>query len=144
MLTLSGCFSLPFVIPRFSEPLSVWQSEYFEPSSKTLVSKDRSQYDSRLRRSLGKYGFEVQSAVPKKTTPKQGQEGYGLKFTYHRQQKCMWNNEWQIHGVYEISDLKTDEVMVVLEKGGVTGPCKDLRDQVFPELAKALNEVWNP
>jgi len=145
-LMLSGCgviLALPFAVPHFSAPLSVWRINDFEPESKVLVLLTRGLYDNKIKESLAGYDFDIRSYPKGKTVIPNNELRYGLTFHYDRKQKCMTqNNEWLIEGVYEISRLESNEVVMKLEKGGVTGSCGDFRDQIFPDMAKALSDSW--
>ena len=139
-----------------SAPISVTQLDTLDVDSRIFVLLNSGQYDSRLRIALAKYGFKLKfnpsTNVVTSTEESQFHSDaffpsnlrYGLRFSYQKDIKCLWNSEWLIHGVIEVTDLSKNDVVLIIEKGGMTGSCKDLRDQVFPELAKALNEVWNP
>lgn len=52
------------------------------------------------------------------------------------------NNEQLIEVTYKISRSRLNEVIMGLEKGGVTGSCNDFRGHIFPDMAKALSDVW--
>ena len=143
---ISGCgviLSLPFAVPHFSAPLSIWSLKHFEPESRVLVLLTRGPYDAKVRESLAGYDFDIRSYPKGNTVIPNNELRYGLAFHYDRKQKCMTqNNEWLIEGVYEISRLGSNEVVMKLEKGGVTGSCNDFRDHVFPDMAKALSDAW--
>lgn len=142
----TGCVaiaSLPYTLPHFSAPLSIWRSDDFIAGERVLTLLSRGPYDNNIKASLSQHGFSLR--VNANRSKENVDTGFGLSFTYDRKQKCpSLNNEWLIKGFYEISDIKTGEVLLTIEKGGVTGSCGNVfRDQIFPELAVALSNTWD-
>jgi len=144
LIVLTGC----------SSGLQVTQLENFTPESREFVLLTSGEFDSKVRVSLAKYGFKLKKFSSTTTVAKTNIEAaqteiyekaearYGLSFYYSKQLQCAWNSEWVIEGTYEVTDLRTNDVLLIITKGGLTGSCRDLRDHVFPELAAALNSSW--
>jgi len=149
-----------FLLPLFvilagcSSGLQVTELESFTPESREFVFLTSGEFDTKIRISLAKYGFKLKKFSTTTTIAKTDVEAakteiydkaearYGLSFYYSKQLKCAWNSEWVIEGTYEVTDLRTNDVLLIVSKGGLTGSCRDLRDHVFPELANALNASW--
>lgn len=127
----------------------------FTPESKTIALLENSQWDAKLRAELAKKGFRVLRFVSTDTVVSKGKEGelarvhreaearYGISFRWEHVDSCIYNASRLINGTLEVTDLRTNEVMLIIEKGGWTGPCADPRGMVFEDLAAALLRVWN-
>jgi len=134
--------------------LSVERLQDFTPRSKVLVLTDHTRWDPRIRKELSKKGFKVLKFASIDKIISKGVKGeiakihneaearYGLTFYWEQVDRCIYNASKLINGTFEISDLRTNEVLLVIEKGGWTGPCADPRGMVFIDLAQALSEVW--
>ena len=143
-ITLSGC----------ATSLKVEKLQDFTPQSKTFVLLSTSQWDSKIRTDLSKRGFKVLRFASQNQVIAEGKEGeiarvfneaearYGLTFTWEGVDRCISNSSRLINGTFEITDIKTNEVLLVIEKGGWTGPCADPRGMVFEDLADALSNAW--
>lgn len=134
--------------------LRVERLQSFTPESKTIVLLASSQWDAKLRAELAKKGFRVLRFASTDTVVSKGKEGelarvyreaearYGLSFSWEQVDRCIYNASRLINGTLEVTDLRTNEVVLVIEKGGWTGPCADPRGMVFEDLAEALLKVW--
>jgi hypothetical protein len=134
--------------------LRVEKLQDFSPDSKTVVLLNSSQWDAKLRTELAKKGFKVLRFAARDTVISEGKEGeiarvareaaarYGITFSWEEVDRCIYNSSRLINGTLEISDLQTNEVLLVIEKGGWTGPCADPRGMVFEDLADALSKNW--
>jgi hypothetical protein len=143
-VALSGC----------ATSLKVEKLQDFTPQSKTFVLLSTSQWDSKIRTDLSKKGFKVLRFAYQNQVISEGKEGeiarvfneaearYGLTFTWEDVDRCIYNSSRLINGTFEITDIKTNEVLLVIEKGGWTGPCADPRGMVFEDLAEALLNAW--
>ena len=147
-------FFFLLILGSCSSGLQITELQNFEPESKEFVLLTSGEFDSKVRISLAKYGFKLKKFAATKTVARTDREAgqtevfdqaearYGLSFFYSKQLQCAWNSEWVIEGTYEVTDLRTNDVLLIITKGGLTGSCRDLRDHVFPELAAALNKAW--
>ncbi|MDY0211804.1 MAG: hypothetical protein RBR06_02220 [Desulfuromonadaceae bacterium] len=145
-LFLAGC----------AAPLSVEKLQEFKPESKVVVFVNSTRYDTKLRVALAKKGFKVLKFSSNQSVVTEGKADeiarsyneaaarYGITFYHFQVDRCIGNSSKLIDGVIEISDLQTNEVLMVIEKGGWTGPCAlDMRGDVFDGLAQALSENWS-
>ena len=135
--------------------LRVERLQSFTPESKTIALLGSSQWDAKLRAELAKKGFRVLRFVSTDTVVSKGKEGelarvyrevearYGISFSWEQVDRCIYNASRLINGTLEVTDLRTNEVVLVIEKGGWTGPCADPRGMVFEDLAEALLKVWH-
>ena len=143
-IVLSGC----------ATSLKVEKLQDFTPQSKTFVMLSTTQWDPKIRTDLTKKGFKVLRFASQNQVVAEGKEGeiarvfneaearYGLTFTWENVDQCIYNSSRLINGTLEITDIKTNEVLLVIEKGGWTGPCADPRGMVFEDLAEALSNAW--
>lgn len=134
--------------------LSIERLQDFNPRSKVLVLTEHTRWDPKIRKELSKKGFKVLKYASINKVISEGGKGeiakihneaearYGLTFYWEQVDSCIYNTSKLINGTFEISDLRTNEVLLVIEKGGWTGPCADPRGMVFVDLAQALSEVW--
>jgi len=143
-LVLSGC----------AASLTVDKLQDFKPQSKVVVLTDSSRFDAKLRTELAKKGFKVLKYASTQKVVSEGNDGeiarvfneaeasYGLTFYWEQVDRCIYNASKLINGTFEVTDLRTNEVLLVIEKGGWTGPCADPRGMVFEGLAQALLDNW--
>lgn len=144
-LTLGGC----------AAPLRVEKLQDFAPQSDTFVLLSSSPWDSKLRVELSKKGFKVLKFASQNTVVAKGGDGelarvfdeaearYGLSLSWVDIDGCVQNSSKVIDATLEVTDIKTNEVLLVIEKGGFTGPCGPPRDMVFEGLANALADSWH-
>jgi hypothetical protein len=144
LLILSGC----------AASLTVDKLQDFKPSSKVLVLTNSSRYDAKIRKELAKKGFKVLKFASTHKVITEGGNGeiarvhneaearYGITFYWEQVDRCIYNTSKLINGTFEITDIRTNEVLLVIEKGGWTGPCADPRGMVFEDLAQALSDNW--
>lgn len=144
IIALGGC----------ATPLKVEKLQDFTPQSKTFVLLSTTQWDSKIRTDLSKKGFKVLRFASQNKVIAEGKEGeiarvfneaearYGLTFLWEGVDRCIYNSSRLINGTFEVTDIKTNEVLLVIEKGGWTGPCADPRGMVFEDLAEALSNAW--
>lgn len=143
-IILSGC----------AASLNVEKLQDFTPQSKTFVLLSTSRWDSKIRTDLSKKGFKVLKFSSQEQVIAEGKKReiarvfneasarYGITFTWEHVDRCVYNSSILINGTFEITDLKTNEVLLVIEKGGWTGPCADPRGMVFEDLAEAMSNAW--
>jgi hypothetical protein len=132
-LALTGC----------ATSLKVEKLQDFTPQSRTFVLLSTTQWDSKIRADLAKKGFKVLRFASQNKVIAEGKDGeiarvfneaearYGLTFSWEGVDRCIYNSSRLINGTFEITDIKTNEVLLVIEKGGWTGPC-----------AEALSNAW--
>jgi len=143
-----------FALIGCATSLKVEKLQDFTPQSRTFVLLSTTQWDSKIRADLAKKGFKVLRFASQNKVIAEGKEGeiarvfneaearYGLTFSWEEVDHCIYNSSRLINGTFEITDLKINEVILVIEKGGWTGPCADPRGLVFEDLAEALSNAW--
>lgn len=153
MLKIMIAFSA-IALSSCATSLKVEKLQEFIPQSKTFVLLSATQWDSKIRTDLSKKGFKVLRFASQNRVIAEGNDGeiarvfneaearYGLTFTWEDVDRCIYNSSRLINGTFEITDIKTNEVLLVIEKGGWTGPCADPRGMVFEDLAEALSNAW--
>ena len=135
-------------------PLSIDRIKAFTPESKILLLTNNSRYDAKIRTALAKNGFKVLKWSSQQQVVSKGQDGelariyneatarYGLTFYWEFVARCAYNSTKQIDGTFEITDINTNEVLLVIENGGMTGACGQAGGTVFDGLAEALLQNW--
>ena len=135
--------------------LTIERLQEFDTNSRILVFTDSTRWDAKLRVALAKVGFKVLKYASVDTVVSEGENDefarvyneaearYGLTFYWEQVDRCIYNSSKLINGTFEITDLKLNEVLLVIEKGGWTGPCADPRGMVFTDLAEALSNIWD-
>ena len=137
-------------------PLSIERIRAFTPESKIIALTGSSRYDAKIRTALAKKGFKVLKWVSQQQVVSKGQDGelariyneatarYGLTVYWSDYvDRCTYNKSRKLDGTFEITDINTNEVILVIEKGGWTGPCAGLGIvTVWDHLAEALLQNW--
>jgi hypothetical protein len=127
-----------------------------DPADKRLVLLSGSVWDPQVRSALARKGFSVarfasQRSIERDISPtererfRQAEARYGLTvYLGPIVDRCLINENVK-YGVvtYEITDIRRNEVLFTLERGGGTGPCAWHQDNVFEALADALLQVWH-
>ena len=136
-------------------PLTVDKLQDFTPSSKTIVLLESTKFDLEIRKALAKQGFKTMKFSTVNRVVSEGKEGeiarlhneaearYGLAFYWEFLDRCVVNASKKINGTFEITDLKTNEVLLIIEQGGWSGDCAFHEGTLFNDLAKSLRESWN-
>ncbi len=144
ILSLTGC----------ATSLRIDKLQNFEPESKIFVLNNSNRFDAQLRVALAKKGFKVMGLASTQQVISKGKENeiariyneaearYGITFYWELIDRCIYNSSRLINGTFEITDLKTNEVLLVIENGGWTGPCADPRGLIFDEVAQTLSDYW--
>tara|TARA_B100001287_G_C22351975_1_gene375633 strand:- start:63 stop:524 length:462 start_codon:yes stop_codon:yes gene_type:complete len=143
VVVLSGCAVTP----------SVTILEEFNPDTKTIVLLSSGPWDKELRINLAKKGFKILKFASVNTiTNKQGskeiqhneaESSYGIEFNFRTVDRCSFSKGWKIDGVIEVVDLRTNQVVMYVERGGWTSPCVVTADGlVFEQIADDLAKNW--
>jgi hypothetical protein len=153
IILLTACAILGLFIGCATAP-SVERISDFKPESDTFVFINSTRYDSKLRRALAKEGFTVLRFASREKVVAEGNRGeiarmyneaearYGITFDWEVVDRCVYNSSLLINGSMEISDIRTNEVLLYLDAGGWTGPCADPRSNVFETLSEMLKAEW--
>ena len=143
-LTIVGC----------AAPHKVEKIQDTSPQSNTFVLLSSGQWDAKLRAELSKKGFKILKDASRNSASAKGAEGevtrvrneadarYGLTLSWVSIDRCVENSSKVIEATLEVTDIKTKEVVLVIEKSGFTGPCGPPRDTVFDGLASELADSW--
>lgn len=155
-----GCFMIKIISLSFMVMLlsacatsqSVVKLSEFIPESNEFVLLSSSPWDTKLRVELAKNNLKVLKFSSQYQVIERGlgstrvynESGarYGLTLTWVGIDQCIQNSTRVIDATLEVSDLRTNEVLLVIEDGGFTGRCGFPRKMVFAELAEALANVW--
>ncbi|MDP2804634.1 MAG: hypothetical protein Q8O24_01710 [Gallionellaceae bacterium] len=157
ILVLSGCAS-GLSVHKFSD-------SKIDINDKTLVLLNDSPWATYLRLDLAKNGFKVKKFASRKSIRKnvvsESSEGltedessyreaearYGVTLTQIRTTDwCPFNENVKADFSLEVSDLKTNDVVLVIAKGnwtGVCGPFSIRSKYLFEELSDELSKNWN-
>lgn len=137
-------------------PLRVDRISEFKPQSKTVALLTTTRFDNRFRVALAKRGFKVLKFASNKTIIREG-EGkeiaeiykkaeaiYTLSLNYAIIDTCLVNDSVKINATLELADMAKNEVVLVIERGGWTGPCgfHGNDKSIFEEIADALAHEW--
>ena len=126
-----------------------------DPSDKTLVLLNSSTWDIDIKKNLALSGFalksmpsvlEVQQDISDTTSVRynKAEARYGIVQHPGRVVDwCLYNKNLKF-GDYtlEIVDLRTNESVLLVSKGGWTGDCFPASGDLFEELAQALRQNW--
>lgn len=135
-------------------PLEVQRLEQFTPESNSFVLLSHSPWDNKLRTELSKNGMKILKFASQNTVISNGKQGeiariydeagakYGLSFTWLQVDYCLTSTSRKINATLEVTDLRTNEVLIVIEKGGFTEQCGIHSGELFKDLAKALAVNW--
>lgn len=151
VLTLSACAS-PLKVTRISEtPI--------DSSSRELVMLSNTPWDNSLRVALAKKRFAIKkfasAGVVKETIKTESRESsitanmanarYALTMSGTERDNCIVNDSVKLHASLEISDIKTNEVIAVIEKSEWTGSCGLTAVSgpfLFEQIADAVDSLW--
>ena len=136
-LLLSGC-AAPLQVSKFSD---------FNPKSDRLILISKSPWDVDLRLALTKRHFTVlkfasQATVIKDNDNKKETEifdraeaRYGITVYYDVIDRDLFSAKRKLDVTLEVSDIKSNEVVMVIKKGGWS-------HRIFDELADELRKNW--
>ncbi len=128
-------------------PLQVSKLNDFNPQSDRLILLSKSRWDIDLRLALTKKQFTVlkfasQATVIKDSDDKTATEifnraeaRYAITAYYQQIDEMMVSDKKKLNITLEVSDIKSNEVVLVIKKGGWS-------DRVFDELASELRKNW--
>lgn len=141
-LYMSGCAISP----------STELLQEFKPESKTIVFLNASRFSNKFRSALSRHGFKVKkyASVDRITTKSeeedvsfnQAEARYGIEFHWDQENYCLINNGKMINAFIEVVDLRKNEVVLLIERGGWTQNCGIHKGNLFRDLAKDLNSFW--
>lgn len=148
--TLCGCIN----------SLHVEKLSEFNPQSNTFIlldGGDSHKWDSLLRIAMQKKGFKIlrfssQRTIVESPTSKRSEISNEAAARYAMELywdyvpgsgTCISGDANLINATLQITDIKTNEVLLVIKKGGVTTPCGFFQgSSVFEDLADALGAEW--
>ena len=138
-------------------PLSVEKLQSFDPAVKEIVLLNNTRWDAKLRLALSKQGFKplrfaTTTSVYSKgrgeneiaTHHNEAEALYGLTLYTEQLDYCITNSGKKVNATIEISNLETNEIIMVVEKGGWTRSCGThiSKPTVFEDLSNALKANW--
>ena len=136
-LLLGGC----------AAPLQVSKLKDFNPKSDRLILLSKSRWDIDLRLALAKKQFTVlkfasQATIIKDNDNKteteifeRAEARYAITAYYEQIDEMMIAGKKKLNITLEVSDMKSNEVVLVIKKGGWS-------HRVFDELAGELRKNW--
>jgi hypothetical protein len=136
-LLLGGC----------AAPLQVSKLNDFNPTSDRLILLSKSRWDINLRLALAKKKFTVLKFASQETVIKsndskteseifdRAEARYAITAYYEQVDEMMIADTKKLNITLEVSDIKSNEVVLVIRKGGWS-------DKVFDELADELRKNW--
>lgn len=126
-----------------------------DSSDKTLVLLNSSKWDIDIKKTLIQSGFalknmpsvlEVQHDINDTTSVKynKAETRYGIiQHPGGVVDWCLYNQNVKFgEFTLEVVDLKTNESILLVSKGGWTGDCFPARGTLFQELTQALRQNW--
>ncbi|MCT4627953.1 hypothetical protein [Halodesulfovibrio sp.] len=143
-LVLSGC----------AAGLRVDQLAPIDTSSNEVVILNNTQWNTKMRRALSKEGFHVKhfsalkeielSNNQRKETFNLADARYGLTLTPGSTvDRCLGGGAVKFGDFsVEVTDLKTNEMVLVVEQGGWTDFCFPMEGTLFKDLAAAIKTNW--
>lgn len=142
------------VLTSCATPLAVYKISSIDSSQKTFALMNETRWNVKIRRSLAKHGFhvkrfstlkeiEVDKGVRKETF-NLAEVRYGI--TVVPGQIVDWCPGGRARKyadfTLEVTDLKTNEIVIIVEQGGWTDTCAGLFGGLFDDLAEALKLNW--
>lgn len=148
LLSLGACARIaPLTVDRTGEGAIV-------ADDKNVVLVNHTQWDLDIRKALTKAGFNVKrfastaetqisdGPISKKFNEAEARYGItqylGGTVDYCIGAKSVMYDEFTL----EVADLKTNNVIMTVQKGGWTGDCGFHSGKLFNELADGLNKNW--
>lgn len=141
--------------------LQVEKLQEFRPTSNSFVFLSNTRWDPKLRIALQKNGFTVKRFNSQSTVISEGQDQeiarvfnesearYGIELLWNQapgSNSCInGNGGYLINATLQVSDIQTNEVLLVIENSGVTHlPCGIwiTNETIFEKLANALKQYW--
>ncbi len=141
--------------------LHVEKLKDFTPESKEFVFITKSRWDPKLRIALQKNGFIVKRFSSQRTVIDKGRDTeianiydesgarYGIELFWDKapgSNTCInGNGGYLINATLQVSDLQSNEVLLVIDNSGVTHlPCGIwiTNETIFEKLSNGLKENW--
>lgn len=152
ILLIGGCMphASELTVERLSE-------DKIDAADKNIVFLTSTKWDSQLRRALAKYDFtlkryasvkEIEERISgvRTETYDEAEARYGISiYLGDVIDWCVFSEGIMFSNfTLEITDLRTNEVIMVVEKGGWTHDCSTRGPgKLFPDLARALSDEWH-
>lgn len=154
---LTSCVASNLKIHKFSDA-------NIDKNDKTFVYLSRTEWDNNFRIALFEAGFKVKkfsSTTSKRNNNIQkhnntitedgtsfnvAEARYGLSLQKNKiLDWCPFNDEVKANFELEVSDLRTNDVILIIKKGnwtGLCGPFSVRENYIFTELALELKKQW--
>ena len=142
MFTLTGC----------AARLQVDQISPIDSTQRDLVLLNETRWSTKIRRELAKQGFKVKRFASTKeleVSNKNVKETFNLAnarygLTVIPGNPVDWCGRSIKYGDFslEVTDLETNDIVLIVEQGGWTDRCLVMKGNLFPRLAKALRNNW--
>ncbi|MBJ7550760.1 hypothetical protein [Marinomonas ostreistagni] len=147
--------TVAFLLSGCASGLQVDKISPIDTEDKTISLMNDTRWNIQIRRALLKEGFNVKRFSTVKelsVVTEQYKETYNLaEATYGLTVSPGPVVDWCLGGSaekfskfsLELTDLRTNQPVLFVEQGGWTDTCLGMFGNLFPDLAKAINENWN-
>jgi hypothetical protein len=154
MRKLITIVAVSFMLSGCAAGLRVDQISDVDSSEKVLVLMNETKWNVKLRRELAKQGFQVKRFTSlKEVEIKEGKRTETFNLAEARYGLTVVPGtivDWCLGGrakkfgdfAVEITDLRTNDLVMVVEQGGWSDTCMGLFGNLFPDIAKALRQHW--
>lgn len=125
-----------------------------DPNENVIVIMNETRWNVKLRRELAIQGFQVKRfSTLKEIEVEDGNRTETFNLAEARYGITVVPGavvDWCLGGrakkfgdfAIEVSDIQTNELIMVIEKGGWSDTCLGMFGNLFPDIAKALRENW--
>ena len=141
------------LISSCAKPLEVTLISRIEDKTRIFALLGTTPYDKDLVISFAKRGLKIKKFSSVKTVTEKSENldveynlaeaRYGITLSWTRAMDiCLVNSGVKIDVTVEISDLKTNEIVMYIEKGGWTQPCGLRKALIFDDIAAEIDQLW--
>jgi hypothetical protein len=153
MLVVAGAVFLSGCVMLSSSPVTVNKLSNADKGSKVVTIMNSTPYLADMSVALAENGFKVKPMPTQQQVVEIQGEGKVAKYneattrwgitlqTQFSGMKCAFTDFDIHHFTLMLTDIHTNEVVLVLKQKGSDGPCTTV-EPVFGTLAKALSENW--
>lgn len=143
----SGCANRSIVMPM--------PNTQIDTSEKSFVFLTKSRWNMHLGYELKKLNFDVDKQVrytgvniKESDTVQKQYANYSARYGIELEQGgvtnlCMINGNINTQIMAEITDLKTNEVIFIIEESGWTGDCGYHSGDLFGNMARNIQKTWD-
>jgi len=145
---------MSFLLSGCAAGLRVDQISDIDSNEKVLVLMNETRWNVKIRRELAKQGFQIKRFTSlKEIEVKDGKRTETFNLAEARYGITVVPGtivDWCLGGrakkfgdfTVEITDLRTNDLVMVVEQGGWSDNCLVLSGNLFPDIADALRQNW--